>query len=75
MEKAGFADITEHLVEHETPLRDIEAYRDKAFSALHLISAADFERGIARMEHELKTGPIPIVSRYVLLWGTKPASR
>ena len=67
-------EVSEALVEHEMTLTDIQAYRQKVFSALHLISHADFERGIAKMEHDLKSGPIPIVSRYVLLWGTKPAS-
>jgi SAM-dependent methyltransferase len=75
MQNAGFVEISENLVEHELLLTDIQAYREKAFSALHLISDADFERGIARMEHDLKSGPIPIVSRYVLLWGTKAESR
>jgi ubiquinone/menaquinone biosynthesis C-methylase UbiE len=73
MEAAGFEEITENVVEQELTLLGIEAYRDKAFSALHLISDAAFQRGIARMEHDLKSGPIPIVSRYMLLWGTKPA--
>jgi hypothetical protein len=52
-------------------LSDIQAYRDKAFSALLLISEAAFQRGIERMEQDLSTGPIPCVSRYLLLWGTK----
>ncbi|MBS0261102.1 MAG: methyltransferase domain-containing protein [Planctomycetes bacterium] len=71
MREAGFVEISDNLVEHEMPLTDIQAYREKAFSALHLISDADFQRGIAKMEHDLKSGPIPFVSRYVLLWGTK----
>jgi ubiquinone/menaquinone biosynthesis C-methylase UbiE len=74
MQEAGFAEMTENLVEHEMPLPDIQAYKDKAFSALHLISDAAFQRGIARIEHDLKSGPVPIVSRYILLWGTKPVT-
>jgi hypothetical protein len=52
-------------------LTDIQIYRDKAFSALHLISERAFARGIARMEQELNRGPLPCIARYTLLWGTK----
>lgn len=74
MLEAGFVEIADKVVNHELLLTDAQAYREKAFSALHLISDADFLRGIDRMEHDLKSGPIPIVSRYVLLWGTKPVT-
>ena len=74
-EQAGFVDIDERMVEFRYPLTDIQAYRDKAFSALHLISEEAFQRGLARMERELQGDdcrtPIPCVSRYTLLWGTK----
>jgi ubiquinone/menaquinone biosynthesis C-methylase UbiE len=71
MAEAGFRDIEEHEVEFPYSLADSQIYRDKAFSSLHLISPDAFERGIQRMEEDLKKGPIPCVSRYVLLWGTK----
>jgi ubiquinone/menaquinone biosynthesis C-methylase UbiE len=69
LERAGFDEITERTVECPYQLTDIQAYRDKAYSALHLISEGDFQRGIARMERDLRAGPIPCVSRYTLLWG------
>jgi hypothetical protein len=50
---------------------DIQIYRDQAFSCLHLIPKAAFERGIRQMEIALRNGPISCVSRYALLWGTK----
>jgi ubiquinone/menaquinone biosynthesis C-methylase UbiE len=71
MEQAGFGEIVETTVEFPHQLTDIQAYRDKAFSALHLIPQAAFQRGIARMEKDLSSGPIPCVPRYLLLWGTK----
>ena len=71
MAQAGFGEITEDTVEHPYPLTDIQAYRDKAYSALHLISEEAFQKGIARMERDLCVGPIPCVSRYILLWGKK----
>ncbi len=71
MERVGFGQIAEHMVEFSCPLTDIQAYRDKAFSSLHLIGEEAFQRGMERMERDLRAGPIPYVSRYLLLWGTK----
>jgi ubiquinone/menaquinone biosynthesis C-methylase UbiE len=71
MERAGFSQVTEELVEFPYQLTDAQAYRDKAFSALHLIPEDAFQRGIEHMERDLLAGPIHCVSRYVLLWGTK----
>jgi len=74
MEQAGFDEIAESTVEWAYQLSDIEPYRTKAYSALHLISQAAFQRGIARMQHDLQAGPISCVSRYALLWGAKKPS-
>lgn len=71
MTDAGFTDLQEPVVEFPYSLTDIQSYRDKAFSSLHLISAEAFERGIQRMEEDIRKGPIHCVSRYGLLWGTK----
>ncbi|NIN64810.1 MAG: methyltransferase domain-containing protein [Anaerolineae bacterium] len=75
MEEAAFKEITEDLVAFPYELTDIQAYRDKAFSSLHLISEEAFQEGIERLERNLESGPIPCVSRYVLLWGTKAHGR
>ena len=71
MERVGFGEVTEDTVEFAYQLTDIQAYRDKAFSSLLLIPEEAFQRGIERMEQDLRTGPIQCVSRYLLLWGTK----
>lgn len=71
MERAGFSQVTEELVEFPYQLTDAQAYRDKAFSALHLIPEAAFQRGIEHMERDLRAGSIRCVSRNILLWGTK----
>ncbi|MGN6361505.1 MAG: class I SAM-dependent methyltransferase [Thermomicrobiales bacterium] len=68
---AGFANCHETLVEFTTNLTDLAPYRAKAFSSLHLIAEDAFQRGLARMEQALAAGPIPVVSRYLLLWGVK----
>lgn len=75
MERSGFGEIGESSVEFAYQLDDIRAYREKAFSSLHLIPEEAFRRGITRMEKELENGPIPCVSYYVLLWGTKRPDR
>jgi len=73
MKQLGFGEIEETMVEFPYELHDTEAYRDRAFSSLHLVSKEAFERGIERMEQDLQHGPIKCVSRYSLLWGTKPS--
>ncbi len=71
MARAGFRQISETMVETHDSLSDIQPYRDKAFSSLHLISEEAFQRGIERMERELLSGPILRTIRYLLLWGAK----
>ncbi len=71
MAAAGFKDLAETEVAFAYPLREIQAYRDKAFSSLHLISETAFQRGIERMEQDLEAGPIQGLSLYSMLWGNK----
>ncbi len=71
MKQVGLAKIAEEQVEFAYQLTDIQAYREKAFSSLYLIPEEAFQKGIERMEQDLKRGPIRCVSRYLLLWGTK----
>ena len=74
MERASFTALQETTVEHAYSLTDLFAYRHKTFSSLHLISDAAFARGLARMERDQQSSPIPYVSRYVLVWGREAAS-
>lgn len=71
MQAAGFGDYREEVVEVRGEVRDIQGYRDKAFSSLHLISPEAFARGLARMETDLLRGPLEYIGRYVLVWGRK----
>ncbi len=71
METAGFVKLSETTVEFTYLLTDIQAYKDKAFSCLHLISKGSFKRGIEEMERDLETGSIKCTPRYLLLWGTR----
>ncbi len=73
MAEAGFAGIEEETVSLSFPLIDVQKYRDKAYSSLHLISGDAFERGIARLERDLREqGSVAANVRYTLLWGTRP---
>jgi ubiquinone/menaquinone biosynthesis C-methylase UbiE len=74
MEEAGFGRMEETLVEFPYEVTDSSPYAEKAFSALHLISEEAFQRGLERMERDLRGGPIRGVCRYVLLWGSKGSS-
>jgi ubiquinone/menaquinone biosynthesis C-methylase UbiE len=69
MRAAGFRETSESLAEFPYQLADAGPYRDRAFSSLHLIPPEAYARGLERMEADLRRGPIPCVSRYVLIWG------
>jgi ubiquinone/menaquinone biosynthesis C-methylase UbiE len=73
MAAAGFADPLVTEVSRSYDLTDIQPYRDRAFSSLHLIPEQAFANGLARLQEELAQGPIPVVSRYTIIWGTRPA--
>ena len=71
MTLAGFDGLSVVSVEYAYSLNDIGSFHDKAFSSLRLIAPEAFERGLARLEEDLRHGPIPCVPRYVMLWGRK----
>ncbi len=72
MMKAGFTEIHEKLVEFTFHMKDTQAFRNKAYSSLHLIPEEALQRGITRLEDELaEKGYIENISRYNLLWGSK----
>lgn len=72
MTRAGFVGLTEETVEHSYELTDAAPYRDKVFSSLLYISDDAFQRGLAKLEADLRRGPVPCTSRYLLLSGEKP---
>jgi ubiquinone/menaquinone biosynthesis C-methylase UbiE len=72
MEHTGFCQVEEIVTGFTSSITEIQSYRDRAFSSLHLISSEAFDRGIRRMEVDLRAGPIRRISRYLLLWGVRP---
>ncbi len=72
MEDTGFRKIQQIQVEFTYELTDIQAYRDKAFSCLRLISPEAYQKGLTRMENDITQGIISGNSQYLLLFGKKP---
>ncbi|NJN55049.1 MAG: methyltransferase domain-containing protein [Anaerolineae bacterium] len=68
---AGFANIVEKMAEYPYVLYDAAGYRNKAYSSLHLIDEAAFQRGLSRLEATLQQGPMLCHSYYLLIWGEK----
>ncbi len=71
MKKAGFSGIRSEIIRFQYDRSDIQDFRDRAYSCLHLISPEGFLLGLERMEKDLKDGPLPFYSQYLLLWGKK----
>ncbi|NLT42517.1 MAG: class I SAM-dependent methyltransferase [Anaerolineae bacterium] len=69
MRAAGFRDLQEGEVGVSYPMTDIGPYRDRAYSALHLIGDEAFGRGLVRLAADLGRGPVQATSRYAMLWG------
>ncbi len=69
-ELSGFKVVT---VETPYQLTSAQPFREKAYSALHLIPEAAWRAGVERLEQALKHGPIQGVARYAMVWGSKPA--
>jgi ubiquinone/menaquinone biosynthesis C-methylase UbiE len=72
MAAAGFVSPALESVELEYELSDLQPYREQAFSSLLLIDEDAFQRGIACLEAELRSGPIQALSLYTIVWGTLP---
>jgi ubiquinone/menaquinone biosynthesis C-methylase UbiE len=71
MEQAGFTNIVERSAQTSDRLTDIQPYRDRAFSSLHLIGDEAFEEGMRRLDRDFREAPIRVVTSAILLWGTK----
>jgi SAM-dependent methyltransferase len=69
---AGFGELYERLIESGYQLREASRFRDKSYSCLHLISDAEFAAGLAALEADLASGPVPGNLRSLALWGRRP---
>ena len=71
LRETGYLNLHKQEVELRYEIIDIEPYRTKAHSSLALIAPEAFDVGIKRLIEDLRSGPIPITWRYLLLWATK----
>lgn len=69
MAEAGFTPIWSETTEQPYLLTDIQGYRERAYSSLHLLADDAFRRGVALLERDLRDGPIAALSLYTLVWG------
>jgi SAM-dependent methyltransferase len=66
--RAGLEVVT---VEAPYEIASAQPFRDKAYSALHLISEDAWQAGLERLERDLARGPVRGVSRYACVWGQR----
>jgi ubiquinone/menaquinone biosynthesis C-methylase UbiE len=71
MTAAGFTHRGEQRVDSPVLVRDADACRAKAFSSLLLIPDDAFAEGLARLERDLRTGPIAARAHALLLWARR----
>ena len=71
LREAGLPNLRHEEITATGWLRDLSPYRAKVFSALRLLSEDAYERGLRRLETDFANGPIPSVSRYLLLWAKR----
>lgn len=72
LSNCGFVELRHQEVAAPSWLIDASAYRAKAFSCLRLLPEQTFERGLRHLEADLAKAPVRAISRYDLLWATKP---
>jgi ubiquinone/menaquinone biosynthesis C-methylase UbiE len=72
MAAAGLADPKAVTVEAPYEVTSSQPFRDKAYSSLHLISEDAWQAGLARLERDLRLGPVRGIARYACLWGYSP---
>ena len=71
MSAAGFRRLREIQIAFPAVVTDSGLYARRAYSTLHEIEDAAFERGLERLEADLAKSPIKGSRQYLLIWGTK----
>jgi hypothetical protein len=72
---AKFVRLGQREVASRGWLTDPGPYRAKVFSCLHALPEEVYQQGLARLEADLAKGPVPLTSRYLLLWAHKHMKR
>ncbi|MBI5043360.1 MAG: class I SAM-dependent methyltransferase [Nitrospirae bacterium] len=73
MKSAGFKDMQVKHTEYKRLLttEDLEKYKNKAYSALRLVSQECFNKGIKDMISDVENGAGELVEVYTYVWGKK----
>jgi ubiquinone/menaquinone biosynthesis C-methylase UbiE len=71
MAEAGLRQFAMTIVEVGIEITSAQPFRDRAYSALHLISEEAWQAGLERLERDLAHGPVRGVSRYACEWAAK----
>jgi ubiquinone/menaquinone biosynthesis C-methylase UbiE len=71
MRREGFSAVEQEIVEMPYLLENPDAYREKAFSCLHLISEEAHTRGMVALCEDLSRGPLHCIVRNALVYATK----
>lgn len=74
MKKAGLAHLETVTVEERYEITSSLPFRDRVFSALHLIPVGAWQAGLERLERDLARGPVWGTARYICLWAGKPSA-
>ncbi len=72
MREAGFVKTACREVRETGLVTDSRPYRERSYSCLRLISEAEFQAGLHRLEEDLRRGPVARISEYVCIWGKAP---
>ena len=69
MTAAGLEAFEVVTVEAAYEITSARPYKDRVYSALHLIPPDAWRAGLARLERDLARGPVRGISRYACVWG------
>ena len=69
---AGLEALGVIAVEEPYQIACAAAFRDRAYSSLHLIRDEAWRAGLERLERDLARGPVSGASRYACVWARKP---
>jgi ubiquinone/menaquinone biosynthesis C-methylase UbiE len=74
IDAAGLEALGVAEVEEPYQITSAQAFRDRAYSSLHLIPVEAWRAGLEGLESDLARGPVRGAARYACVWALKPAA-